>query len=155
MRFVGAVLIMAMFAGCGLPGFANFAGEITVFFGAWRMFPLITGLALWGSLVIGAVYPHDPGDPAMCCTARCRKNGWPWPNPPGRCANCLTCFCSPSSLLFGFFPHWLSDKIKPDAEKIVAMVNGTGAATVAKSERGQGFQLPEPHSPHRVLPSSE
>jgi len=34
MRFVGMVLVMAMFAGCGLPGFANFAGEISVFFSA-------------------------------------------------------------------------------------------------------------------------
>ena len=25
---------MALMAGCGLPGFANFAGELTVFFGA-------------------------------------------------------------------------------------------------------------------------
>jgi NADH-quinone oxidoreductase subunit M len=33
--FIGSVLVMAAFAGCGLPGFANFAGELTVFFGAW------------------------------------------------------------------------------------------------------------------------
>src|ERR1022692_3112848 len=54
--FIGAVLIMAMFAGCGLPGFANFAGEITVFFGAWKAFPVVTILACWGALIIGAVY---------------------------------------------------------------------------------------------------
>ena len=35
-------LIMAAFAGCGLPGFANFAGEVTVFFGAWQILPKIT-----------------------------------------------------------------------------------------------------------------
>src|SRR6266568_230002 len=40
--FIGTALIMAAFAGCGLPGFANFAGEIAVFFGAWKTFPLIT-----------------------------------------------------------------------------------------------------------------
>src|SRR5207249_10617184 len=28
--FIGAALMMAAFAGCGLPGFANFAGEVTV-----------------------------------------------------------------------------------------------------------------------------
>src|SRR5438477_1554937 len=37
--FVGAALMMAALAGCGLPGFANFAGEVTVFFGAWKVFP--------------------------------------------------------------------------------------------------------------------
>ena len=31
--------MMAAFAGCGLPGFANFVGEITVFFGAWKSVP--------------------------------------------------------------------------------------------------------------------
>src|SRR6516165_9542007 len=34
--FIGTALMMAGFAGCGLPGFANFAGEVTVFFGAWK-----------------------------------------------------------------------------------------------------------------------
>ena len=34
--FIGAALIMAMMAGCGLPGFANFAGELSVMFGAWK-----------------------------------------------------------------------------------------------------------------------
>src|SRR6185295_14086948 len=33
--FIGTALLMAAFAGCGLPGFANFAGEVTVLFGAW------------------------------------------------------------------------------------------------------------------------
>ena len=43
-----AALMMAAFAGCGLPGFANFAGEITVFFGAWQSFRLVTILGLGG-----------------------------------------------------------------------------------------------------------
>src|SRR5207237_6953452 len=40
--FIGTVLMMAAFAACGLPGFANFAGEAAVFFGAWKVFPHIT-----------------------------------------------------------------------------------------------------------------
>ena len=56
--FIGTALIMAAFAGCGLPGFANFAGEVTVFFGAWSQpaLRLVTVLACWGALIIGAVY---------------------------------------------------------------------------------------------------
>jgi NADH-quinone oxidoreductase subunit M len=47
---------MAMLAGCGLPGFANFVGEALVFFETWDAQSLVTMLALWGALVIGAVY---------------------------------------------------------------------------------------------------
>src|SRR5204863_334978 len=34
--FIGAAMVMAMLAGCGLPGFASFVGEVMVFFGAWK-----------------------------------------------------------------------------------------------------------------------
>ena len=54
--FIGTALLMAAMAGCGLPGFANFVGEVTVFFGAWKAFPLVTVIALWGALVIGGIY---------------------------------------------------------------------------------------------------
>jgi NADH-quinone oxidoreductase subunit M len=56
--FIGTVLLMAAMAGCGLPGFANFVGEATVFFGAWAQPTLhwAVVLAVWGALVIGAVY---------------------------------------------------------------------------------------------------
>src|SRR5262249_31308623 len=54
--FVGAALMMAAFAACGLPGFANFAGEVTVLFGVWNSFRVVTILACWGALIIGAVY---------------------------------------------------------------------------------------------------
>src|SRR3989454_8277076 len=54
--FIGGALIMGAFAACGLPGFANFAGEVTVFFGAWKAFRLVTILACWGALIIGAIY---------------------------------------------------------------------------------------------------
>ena len=40
--FIGVALMMAALAGCGLPGFANFVGEVTVFFGAWKVFRLVT-----------------------------------------------------------------------------------------------------------------
>ena len=53
-----------MFAAIGLPGFANFAGEIMIFFGAFRdgweigrlhIFQVATILALWG-VVMSTVY---------------------------------------------------------------------------------------------------
>jgi NADH:ubiquinone oxidoreductase subunit 4 (subunit M) len=54
--FVGAVLVMAMFAGCGLPGFANFPGELLVMFGAWKALPGFVVAAAWGALLVGAIY---------------------------------------------------------------------------------------------------
>ena len=60
---LGLLFGLATFASIGLPGFANFAGELLVFFGAFKntvaggalWLPLATILALWG-VVISAVY---------------------------------------------------------------------------------------------------
>ena len=118
--FIGTALIMAMFAGCGLPGFANFAGEVTVFFGAWGSFRIVVGIAAWGALVIGAVYMlrairkvlHGPLPVKWMAVT---ESSWPLDKTP-------YLLLLVSLLLFGFFPHWLTDKIKPAAERIVAGV---------------------------------
>jgi NADH-quinone oxidoreductase subunit M len=51
--FIGGLLMVAAFTACGLPGFANFAGEITVLFGAWKVFRPVTVLQHVGALIIG------------------------------------------------------------------------------------------------------
>jgi NADH-quinone oxidoreductase subunit M len=64
MPFAGLAFGLGAFAAIGLPGFANFAGEIMIFFGTfkngWEMdgfhiFQVATVLALWG-MVISTVY---------------------------------------------------------------------------------------------------
>jgi NADH-quinone oxidoreductase subunit M len=64
MPWLGAAFGCAAFASIGLPGFANFASEVLVFFGAFKTgageaqtwhFQLATIFALWG-VVISAVY---------------------------------------------------------------------------------------------------
>ena len=100
--FIGTALLMAALAGCGLPGFANFVGEVTVFFGAWTVFPLVTGLAVWGALHDWRAL-HAARRCGTFCTARCRKNGRPFPTRRTSGASCLTrccwraCSCSAAS----------------------------------------------------------
>jgi NADH-quinone oxidoreductase subunit M len=61
--FLGLLFGLGVFASIGLPGFANFAGELLIFFGAFKnsvaggslWLPAATILALWG-VVISAVY---------------------------------------------------------------------------------------------------
>ena len=64
MPFAGLAFGFGAFAAIGLPGLANFAAEVMVFFGAFRngfaldrfhIFQIATVLALWG-VVISAVY---------------------------------------------------------------------------------------------------
>jgi NADH-quinone oxidoreductase subunit M len=121
--FIGTVLLMAAMAGCGLPGFANFVGEVTVFFGAWGQpsLRLVTGLALWGGLIIGAVY--------MTRAIRNVLHG-PLPEKWSQLADATDIWrrlpyalLLASLLVFGSFPKLLTEQIKPDAEKIVQMAN--------------------------------
>jgi len=120
--FIGTALLMAALAGCGLPGFANFVGEITVFFGAWQVFPVVTGLAIWGALMIGALYMlramrnvlHGPM-PEKWSGISDATNVW---------RKLPYALLLASLLVFGCFPRLLTEKITPDAEKIVEMVGG-------------------------------
>lgn len=52
---LAAFFVAATFASIGLPGFANFWGEFTIFIALWKFSPLITALAVAG-IIISAVY---------------------------------------------------------------------------------------------------
>ena len=124
--FLGSALLLALFAGCGLPGFANFAGEVTVFFGAWKQFPVVTVLGVWAALVIGGVYMlravrgilHGPV-PARF--AAVQESDWPLRPLP------YVLLILPL-LLFGFRPSLLTDKIWPAAQSVLAVVTPADAA---------------------------
>jgi len=135
--FIGSALVMAAFAGCGLPGFANFPGEASVLFGAWKTFRPVTILACWGALIIGALY--------LLRAVRVMLHG----PVSQRCANItdaphlwrkapfillLTCL-----IIFGCFPRLLSDKIRPSAEDIL---NVRKPVTSAESDPSS-FQVAE------------
>ncbi len=52
---LAAFFVAATLAGIGLPGFANFWGELTIFIAAWKFSPVLTVFAVTG-IVISAVY---------------------------------------------------------------------------------------------------
>ena len=132
--FIGTALLMAAMAGCGLPGFANFVGEATVFFGAWKTFPTVTVIALWGALVIGGVY--------MTRAIRNVLHG-PLPEKWNSLSDAAHLWRKlpyamllASLLAFGFVPKLLTEKINPDAQKIVALatsLRSTAAPAVVVS----------------------
>jgi NADH-quinone oxidoreductase subunit M len=116
--FIGTLLMMAAFAGCGLPGFANFAGEITVFFGAWSAFQWVTVLACWGALLVGAIY--------MLRAVRSMLHG-PLPERWAEVADAPHLWRKTpfvilvaGLLVFGCFPGLLANKIQPSVQPIVA-----------------------------------
>jgi len=118
--FIGTLLLMAAMAGCGLPGFANFVGEATVFFGAWSQssLHLVVILAVWGGLIIGAVY--------MTRAVRNILHG-PLPQKFAELPDAYNLWRKlpyalllVSLLIFGFVPKLLTEKINPDADKVVA-----------------------------------
>jgi len=93
--FLGLVFGFATFASIGLPGFANFASEIMVFFGGFSHFSAADGLsnleittilALWG-VVISAVYmlrayrnifQGDPGSAVNSASDILTGQRWPY-----------------------------------------------------------------------------
>jgi NADH-quinone oxidoreductase subunit M len=129
--FIGAALVMAAIAGCGLPGFANFPGEALVLFGSWKVFPLVTAFAVWGALVIGAIYMlravrNILHGPLVATPSEPRDTVSLWRKLP-------YALLLASLLLFGFVPSLLTDKIKPSAQAVVEMA--TGQTKVKKAEK--------------------
>jgi NADH-quinone oxidoreductase subunit M len=134
LRFIGTALLMAALAGCGLPGFANFVGEVTVFFGSWNVFPVVTVFAVWGGLVIGGIYMtravrnilHGPMPDKFANLADATN---PWRKLP-------YALLLASLFVFGCFPKLLTDQIEPDASKIITMVNApSGTVALAETQK--------------------
>ena len=136
LRFIGVAFVMAAMAGCGLPGFLNFVGEVSVFFGAWQepALRVVTVLAVWGALIIGAVYMlravraalHGPArEDATYVTDVTDANLW---------RKLPYAVLIVSLLVFGFFPKLLTEKIKPVTEQIVNMATVKPEAATAVAE---------------------
>jgi NADH-quinone oxidoreductase subunit M len=132
--FIGTVMIMAMLAGCGLPGFGNFPGEMMVLFGSWdpfssggdngiagnAHFTVVSALAIWGGLVIGGVYMlraiRDIWHGEKQWTALTDPSGV-WRKLPY--VLLLVCL-----ILLGCFPRVLSDSVSDSVRPVVLMATG-------------------------------
>jgi NADH-quinone oxidoreductase subunit M len=117
--FIGTVMIMAMLAGCGLPGFANFFGEMLVLFGNWDRSEVITVLAIWGALVVAGVY-----------MLRAIRTIWHGEKQWSGVADAASLWRKlPFALLlaalivFGCFPRLLTDNIKTSVMPVAQLVD--------------------------------
>jgi NADH-quinone oxidoreductase subunit M len=112
---------MAAMAGCGLPGFANFPGELLTLFGAWKTLSPWVVVAAWGALVVGAIYMlravrnilHGPLAESLPPVVDANL----WRKVPF--AILIVCL-----LIFGIAPRLLTKKIEPAVKEIVAMAHG-------------------------------
>lgn len=128
--FIGVAMVMAMMAGCGLPGFGNFVGEMMVLFGGWKSgvalcggllsFRWFVAAAAWGALLIAAIYMlrgvrlmfHGPLEPAW---AEVRDPRGAWRKFP-------YVLLIGALLWVGIWPRTLTDRITPGATAIVSAV---------------------------------
>ena len=125
--FVGTLMIMALFAGCGLPGFANFPGELMVLFGAWTDLRSLVVVAAWAALVVGAIYAlravrniwHGPVNPAWASAplldardtaGRSLFNAW-------RKVPYLLLLAG--LLVFGLYPQLLAGRVGPSVARLL------------------------------------
>ncbi len=125
MPFLGAAFGCAAFASIGLPGFANFASELMVFFGAYKpnvdpvlvdSYKTATVFALWG-VVISAVYMLRAyraifmGEPARADSG--------WLDPVMHLRIPVVLLLAPL-LIAGFFPNVFLSYLKPTVDALLA-----------------------------------
>ena len=131
--FLGTALVMALLAGCGLPGFANFVGEVMVLFGALESYLSWTVLACWAGLVIGGVYMirairntlHGPLPERW----RALVDASAWRRVP------FVVLLS-ALLFFGVWPRSLTDRIAPAVAEMVAPASDPRAEEALASGAG-------------------
>jgi NADH-quinone oxidoreductase subunit M len=137
--FVGAALAMALFAGCGLPGFANFIGEVMVFFGTWKLMPEVVSVAAWAALIIGAVYMmrairnvlHGPP-----------RDAWNGVTDASTWRKIPFVLLLAALLLFGCLPGLLTGKIQSNTGSIVTSSKGKTASMMLRLMSDDGTNAP-------------
>ena len=121
---LAALFVAATFASIGLPGLANFWGELAIFVALWKFSPLITALAVAG-VVISAIYGLRAAARVFFGPATERMKEVATRHPPVDLswAEKLPALVLLAGLLFiGFWPKSISDPINraltPPATKV-------------------------------------
>jgi NADH-quinone oxidoreductase subunit M len=136
MPLAGSALLMVLFAGCGLPGFANFAGEMTIFFAAWAAgLKVVTVIAAWSALVIGGLYMmrairnilHGP-----------RGDDWAKASDVSPLIATALGLLLAALLVFGFAPWLLTNGIEDEVKKSVLLAKPSAAASQAQATEAAG-----------------
>jgi len=112
---LAALFVAATFASIGLPGFANFWGELAIFVALWKYSPLITTLAVAG-VVISAIYGLRAAARVFFGPATERMNEVATRQPPAdlRWSERVPALVLLAALLFiGFWPRSLSSAVNP------------------------------------------
>jgi NADH-quinone oxidoreductase subunit M len=121
--WLGFTFGLAAFASIGLPGFANFASELTIFFGAYKPaagltvsnFYLATIFALWG-VVISAVYMLRAYKAIFLGEAGKDTAGW---TDPAKMLRWPVVMLLAVLLLAGFAPRVFLAYVQPSIEAIL------------------------------------
>ena len=126
MPFAGFAFGIAAFAAIGLPGFANFAGEVMIFFGAFRveadwqgfhLFQVADVLALWG-VVISAVYMLRAYRSVFMGAPNDRSNSFP---DLARTLRLPIVLLIAATMVVGFFPNTVLRLVRPTFSAPVAV----------------------------------
>jgi NADH-quinone oxidoreductase subunit M len=132
MPFAGFAFGIATFAAIGLPGFANFAAEVMVFFGAFRVgadwqsfhvFQIATVLALWG-VVISAVYMLRAYRAVFMGAVKPEAfRGWSTAPDLSRTLRLPIILLIAATLIVGFFPNTVLRLLRPTFSPSIAVTD--------------------------------
>ena len=124
---LAAFFVAASMASIGLPGFANFWGELTVFVALWKFSPWITAIAVAG-VVISAVYGlravarvffGQPTEPLQRVMAQHPPSDLDW------LERLPALILLAALLFFGFYPRALSQPVDQALSRPAAAIAAT------------------------------
>ena len=153
MPFAGLAFGFGVFAAIGLPGFANFAGEIMIFFGAFRngweigrfhLFQIGTVLALWG-VVLSTVYMLRAYRRTFMGTIREQWQKVPDLGPTLRVPVTLLVA---ALLCFGFLPQFFVRGVAPIFETLTSAKSDTQTCSPGTTRHLQTVGLSRENAPH-------
>lgn len=140
---LAALFVAATFASIGLPGFANFWGELVIFVALWKFSPVITALAVAG-VVISAIYGLRAAARVFFGPQTDHFSEVASKHPPSdlRWAERIPALILLAALLFiGMWPRSMSEPVNaalgPDVRIARVPIEATPAVVLARGDEGE------------------